>query len=181
MGPIGRICCKGETGKVIRVALVGNPNAGKPPSSTPSGAHEHVGNYSGVTIDSKEGTLRHNGYKFILTDLPGTYSLSAYSPEELYVRSYILNEKPDVIINVVAASALERNLYLTTELIELERPMVIALNMYDELEKSGRHFDHRMLSEMLNVPIIPTVGKKVWHSDLASVISIHESRGGRTR
>ncbi|MFY9172900.1 MAG: ferrous iron transport protein B [Petrimonas mucosa] len=172
---------KGETGKVIRVALVGNPNAGKTSIfNLASGAHEHVGNYSGVTIDSKEGTLRHNGYKFILTDLPGTYSLSAYSPEELYVRSYILNEKPDVIINVVAASALERNLYLTTELIELERPMVIALNMYDELEKSGRHFDHRMLSEMLNVPIIPTVGKKGFGIPdlLESVISIHESRGG---
>ncbi len=119
-----------------------------------------MGNYSGVTVDSKEGTLRHNGYKFILTDLPGTYSLSAYSPEELYVRSFILEEEPDVIINVVAASALERNLYLTTELIELEKPMVVALNMYDELEGSGRSLDHQTLSEMLRVPIVPTVGKK---------------------
>ncbi|HBU45467.1 MAG TPA: ferrous iron transport protein B, partial [Porphyromonadaceae bacterium] len=96
---------KKENNNVIRVALVGNPNAGKTSIfNLASGAHEHVGNYSGVTVDSKEGTLRHNGYKFILTDLPGTYSLSAYSPEELYVRSYIFEEKPDVIVNVVSAS-----------------------------------------------------------------------------
>ncbi len=164
--------------KVIRVALVGNPNAGKTSIfNLASGAHEHVGNYSGVTIDAKEATLRHKGYKFILTDLPGTYSLSAYSPEELYVRKYIFEEKPDVIVNVVAASALERNLYLTTELIELEKPMVVALNMYDELEKSGRNFNHRMLSEMFNVPIVPTVGKKGFGIPelLENVIEIHES------
>lgn len=167
-----------KKGKVIRVALVGNPNAGKTSIfNLASGAHEHVGNYSGVTVDSKEGTLRHNGYKFILTDLPGTYSLSAYSPEELYVRSFILEEEPDVIINVVAASALERNLYLTTELIELEKPMVVALNMYDELEGSGRSLDHQTLSEMLHVPIVPTVGKKGFGIPelLENVIRIHES------
>lgn len=164
--------------KVIRVALVGNPNAGKTSIfNLASGAHEHVGNYSGVTVGAKEGTLKHNGYKFILTDLPGTYSLSAYSPEELFVRKYIFEEKPDVIINVVAASALERNLYLTTELIELEKPMVVALNMYDELEKSKRTFNHQSLSEMLNVPIIPTVGKKGFGIPqlLENIIQIHES------
>ncbi|MDO5522857.1 MAG: ferrous iron transport protein B [Bacteroidia bacterium] len=164
--------------KTIRVALVGNPNAGKTSIfNLASGAHEHVGNYSGVTVDAKQGTLRHNGYKFILTDLPGTYSLSAYSPEELYVRKYIFEEKPDVIINVVSSSALERNLYLTTELIELEKPMVVALNMYDELEKSGRTFNHQSLSEMLNVPIIPTVGKKGFGIPqlLENVIRIYES------
>ncbi len=168
----------GKNNHVIRVALVGNPNAGKTSIfNLASGAHEHVGNYSGVTVDSKEGTLRHNGYKFILTDLPGTYSLSAYSPEELYVRSFIFEEKPDVIVNVVSASALERNLYLTTELIELEKPMVVALNMYDELEKSGRLFNHQTLSEMLNVPIVPTVGKKGFGIPelLENVISIYES------
>ncbi len=164
--------------KVIRVALVGNPNAGKTSIfNLASGAHEHVGNYSGVTVGAKEGTLKHNGYRFILTDLPGTYSLSAYSPEELFVRKYIFEEKPDVIINVVAASALERNLYLTTELIELEKPMVVALNMYDELEKSKRTFNHQSLSEMLNVPIIPTVGKKGFGIPqlLENIIQIHES------
>lgn len=164
--------------KIIRVALVGNPNAGKTSIfNLASGAHEHVGNYSGVTVDAKEGTLKHNGYTFKLTDLPGTYSLSAYSPEELYVRKYIFEEKPDVIINVVASSALERNLYLTTELIELEKPMVVALNMYDELEKSGRKFDYESLAEMLNVPFVPTVGKKGLGIPklLETVIDIYES------
>lgn len=147
--------------KKIRVALVGNPNAGKTSIfNLASGAHEHVGNYSGVTVNSKEGTLTHNGYTFLLTDLPGTYSLSAYTPEELYVRKHILEEKPDVIVNVVSASALERNLYLTTELIDLEVPVVIALNMYDELEQSGRTFEHKTFSELINTPIVPTVGKR---------------------
>lgn len=145
----------------IHVALVGNPNAGKTSIfNLASGAHEHVGNYSGVTVDAKEGRLKHNGYTFTLVDLPGTYSLSAYTPEELFVRSYILEQKPDVVINVVAASALERNLYLTTELIELEVPMVIALNMYDELESNGQKFDYEALSKMINTPIVPTIGKK---------------------
>jgi len=147
--------------KNIRVALVGNPNAGKTSIfNLASGAHEHVGNYSGVTVNSKEGTLKHNGYTFTLVDLPGTYSLSAYTPEELFVRKHILEEKPDVIINVVSASALERNLYLTTELIDLEVPIVIALNMYDEMEQSGRTFDHRTFSDLINTPIVPTVGKR---------------------
>ena len=165
--------------KTIRVALIGNPNAGKTSIfNHASGAHEHVGNYGGVTIDAKEATIKHGGYIFKLIDLPGTYSLSAYSPEELFVRRFVLEEKPDVVINVVAASALERNLYLTTELIELKHPMVIALNMYDELEKSGRQFDHETMSSMLNIPMVPTVGKK---GDgipelLESVIEIHEGK-----
>ncbi len=128
----------GNNGKTIHVALVGNPNAGKTSIfNLASGSHERVANYSGVTVNSKEGVFKHGGYTFKLIDLPGTYSLSAYSPEELYVRKYILEEKPDVVINVVAASALERNLYLTTELIELETPMTIALNMFDEVEKAA--------------------------------------------
>ncbi|MDD4159115.1 MAG: ferrous iron transport protein B [Proteiniphilum sp.] len=147
--------------KIIRVALVGNPNAGKTSIfNLASGAHEHVGNYSGVTVNAKEGFLTHNGYTFTLTDLPGTYSLSAYTPEELFVRKHILEEKPDVIVNVVSASALERNLYLTTELLDLQVPIVIALNMYDELEQSGRTFDYEQFSALTNTPIVPTVGKR---------------------
>lgn len=147
--------------KIIKVALVGNPNSGKTSIfNLASGAHEHVGNYSGVTVDAKEGTLRHQGYTFTLVDLPGTYSLAGYTPEELYVRRYIVEEQPDIIINVVAASAIERSLYLTTELIDMEVPMVIALNMYDELEQSGRKFDYQSLATMIGTPIIPTVGKK---------------------
>lgn len=147
--------------KIIKVALVGNPNSGKTSIfNLASGAHEHVGNYSGVTVDAKEGTLRHQGYTFTLVDLPGTYSLAGYTPEELYVRRYIVEEQPDIIINVVAASAIERSLYLTTELIDMEVPMVIALNMYDELEQSGRKFDYQSLATMIGTSIIPTVGKK---------------------
>lgn len=169
---------KVDNSKVINVALVGNPNAGKTSIfNLASGAHEHVGNYGGVTVDAKEGFMRHGEYTFRLVDLPGTYSLSAYSPEELYVRKYIFDEKPDVIINVVAASALERNLYLTAELMELESPMVIALNMYDELQKSERELDYKSLSALLNIPITPTVGKRGEGISelLDSVISIYES------
>lgn len=169
---------KSTDSRTIRVALVGNPNAGKTSIfNLASGAHEHVGNYGGVTVDAKEATLKHDGYTFKLIDLPGTYSLSAYSPEELYVRKFVFEEKPDVIVNVVAASALERNLYLTTELIQLERPMVIALNMYDELEKSGRKFDYESLSEMLGIPIIPTIGKKGFGIPalLESIIETYEA------
>lgn len=149
-----------ENKKVITVALVGNPNAGKTSMfNIASGAHEHVGNYGGVTVDSKEGRFKHGGYVFRIVDLPGTYSLSAYTPEELYVRKHIVEEKPDVIINIVAASNLERNLYLTTELIDMEVPTVIALNMYDELLASGGKFDYETLSKMMGIPMIPTVAK----------------------
>ena len=146
--------------KEIVVALVGNPNAGKTSLfNIASGAHEHVGNYGGVTVDSKEGKFKHKDYTFRIIDLPGTYSISAYTPEELYVRKFIVDEKPDVIINVVAASNLERNLYLTTELIDMMVPMVIDLNMYDELLESGSELDHKKLSELIGIPIIPTVSK----------------------
>ena len=146
--------------KVITVALVGNPNAGKTSLfNIASGAHEHVGNYGGVTVDSKEGRFKHGGYTFKIVDLPGTYSLSAYTPEELFVRRHIVEDKPDVIINIVAASNLERNLYLTTELIDMEAPVVIALNMYDELKESGGEFNYGKLSKMIGIPMVPTVAK----------------------
>ena len=147
-------------GKIINVALIGNPNCGKTSLfNFASGAHEHVGNYSGVTVDAKEGVFTQNGYTFRIVDLPGTYSLSAYTPEELYVRRHLVQEQPDVVINVVDASNLERNLYLTTQLIDMDVRMVIALNMYDDLEKSGNKFDHESLAGMIGVPIIPTISK----------------------
>lgn len=163
--------------KTITVALVGNPNAGKTSLfNVSSGGHERVGNYGGVTVDLKEGYFCHKGYKIRLIDLPGTYSLSAYTPEELYVRRYIVEQKPDVVINVVAASNLERNLYLTTELIDMAVPMVIDLNMYDELLASGSKFDHKRLAKMIGVPIIPTVCKSgVGIADLFdAVIRVYE-------
>ena len=147
--------------RTINVALVGNPNCGKNSLfNIASGAHEHVGNYSGVTVDAKEGFFDFQGYHFSIVDLPGTYSLSAYSPEEIYVRKHIIEETPDVIINVVDASNLERNLYLTTQLIDMNVMMVIALNMYDELEASGNQLDYEKLSELVGVPMIPTVCRR---------------------
>ena len=147
--------------RTINVALVGNPNCGKTSLfNLASGAHEHVGNYSGVTVDAKEGYFDFQGYHFKIVDLPGTYSLSAYTPEEIYVRRHIIDETPDVIINVVDSSNLERNLYLTTQLIDMNVRMVVALNMYDELEASGNTLDHRLLGNLFGVPMVPTVCKK---------------------
>ena len=163
--------------RTINVALVGNPNCGKTSLfNIASGSHEHVGNYSGVTVDAKEGYFNFQGYHFRIVDLPGTYSLSAYSPEEMYVRHHIIDETPDIVINVVDSSNLERNLYLTTQLIDMNVRMVMALNMYDELEASGNTLDYMKLSELFGVPMVPTVsrtGKGI--EDLFHVvISIYE-------
>lgn len=150
-----------ERRKIINIALVGNPNCGKTTLfNYVSGAKEHVGNYSGVTIDSKEGTFEHNGYTFNIVDLPGTYSLSAYSPEELFVRKHITEKSPDIIINVIDSSNLERNLLLTTQLIDMDVKVVAALNMYDELTKKGDTFKHDKLGKMLGINFIPTVSSK---------------------
>ena len=144
----------------IRVALVGNPNCGKTSLfNMASGAHEHVGNYSGVTVDAKEGYFQFKGYDITLVDLPGTYSLSAYSPEELYVRKNLLETMPDVVINVVDASNIERNLYLTTQLIDMNLRVVMALNMYDELRHKGDQLDTRQLGYLLGMPVCPTVSR----------------------
>ena len=144
----------------LSIVFVGNPNCGKTSIfNIASGAHERVGNYSGVTVDAKTGHLDLEGYHFSLTDLPGTYSLTAYTPEELYVRKYIIEQTPDVIINVVDASNLERNLYLTTQLIDMDVPMIMALNMYDELRESGNQLDTQQLGTLLGVPVVPTVGR----------------------
>ena len=168
----------------LSVALVGNPNSGKTSLfNTLSGSSEHVGNYSGVTVDAKRGTLQYKGYTIEITDLPGTYALSAYSPEEVYVRRHIVENTPDVIINTVVASNLERNLYLTTELIDISPKMVIALNMYDELERSGATFNHEALGEMIGVPIIPVVAptSRGIEELLDAVIAVYENRDPRVR
>ena len=146
--------------RTINVALVGNPNCGKTSLfNIASGAHEHVGNYSGVTVDAKVGYFDFQGYHFRIVDLPGTYSLSAYSPEELYVRRHIIDETPDVIINVADATNLERNLYLTTQLIDMNVRMVIALNMYDEFKNSGNTLNHTTLGKLIGVPMVPTISR----------------------
>lgn len=149
-----------ERRKEIKVALVGNPNCGKTSLfNIASGSHEHVGNYSGVTVDAKEGFFEQGGYHFRLVDLPGTYSLSAYSPEELYVRKNLVEEIPDVVINVVDASNLQRNLYLTTQLIDMNLRVVMALNMYDELKAKGDELDIKQLGYLLGMPVVPTISR----------------------
>ena len=168
-----------QSSKTINIALVGNPNCGKTSLfNIASGAHEHVGNYSGVTVDAKKGFFDYNGYHFNIYDLPGTYSLSAYSPEELYVRRYLKNETPDVVVNVVVASNLERNLYLTTELIDMDYRMVIALNMFDELEQSGGKIDYTHLGNMIGIPIVPTVSRsgRGVHKLFDTIIDVYEGR-----
>lgn len=165
------------TERVINVALIGNPNCGKTSLfNIASGAKEHVGNYSGVTVDAKEGRFDYKGYRFNIVDLPGTYSLASYSPEERYVRRYLREQPVDVIINVVDASNLERNLYLTTELIDMDRLMVIALNMYDEVSRDGTRLDYTLLGDMIGVPIVPTVSRtgEGTHALFDTVISVFE-------
>ena len=167
--------------KEITVALVGNPNCGKTSLfNFASGAHERVGNYSGVTVDAKEGYTDFEGYRLRLVDLPGTYSLSAYSPEELYVRKQLVDNTPDVIINVIDSSNLERNLYLTTQLMDMHLRVVCALNMFDELEHRGDHLDIQKLSSLLGMPMVPTSFKTGRGLDdlLREVIHIFESREG---
>ena len=173
-----------EQRRTINVALVGNPNCGKTSLfNIASGAREHVGNYSGVTVDAKEGKFSHRGYTINIVDLPGTYSLASYSPEELYVRKYLRDETPDVIVNVVVASNLERNLYLTTELIDMDRSMVIAMNMYDELKKKGDTLDYRLLGEMIGVPVVPTVSRngEGINELFDTVIEVYEGRDEAVR
>ena len=141
----------------ISVALIGNPNCGKTSLfNYASGAHAHVGNYSGVTVDATTATAEQEGYTFDLTDLPGTYSLSCYSPEELFVRQHLQEEHPDVVINVIDASNIERNLYLTTQLVDMNLRVVCALNMFDEFELRGDYVNLDTLSTLFGVPMVPT-------------------------
>lgn len=166
-----------EKSHTINVALVGNPNCGKTSLfNFASGSHERVGNYSGVTVDAKEGHAEYNGYRFNLVDLPGTYSLSAYSPEELYVRKQIIDNTPDVIINVIDASNIERNLYLTTQLVDMNLKIVGALNMFDEFESRGDKLDYDKLGELFGMPFVPTVFKTGRGIDelFKTVINVYE-------
>lgn len=170
--------------KTITVALVGNPNCGKTSFfNHATGLREHVGNYSGVTVSSKVGTFYKDGYTINLVDLPGTYSMTEYTPEEVYVRDFLSEQHPDVILNIVDASNLERNLFLTTQLIDMNMRMVMALNMFDELEKKGIQLDVNQLEEMLGFPCAPTnsrTGKGIDHV-LNHIISVYEERDEVTK
>ncbi len=166
-----------KKGRLINVAMVGNPNAGKTTLfNFATRSKERVGNYGGVTIDAKHGKFSFKGYKFNIVDLPGTYSLTAYSPEELFVRDHITSQMPDVVINVVDASNLERNLYLTTQLIDMDIKVVMALNMYDELLETGDDLDYDSLGKMTGIPVVPTIGSKnIGINDLfQKVIDVYE-------
>jgi len=174
----------GLVGTTIEVALVGNPNCGKTSIfNLASHSREHTGNYAGVTVDAKIAEIQIDDQSFRVTDLPGTYSLSTYSPDELFVRDQLLLEHPDVVINVIDASNLERNLYLTTQLIDMDIPVVIALNMYDELEQKGDFLNHDQLGKLLGIPVIPTVGIKGTGIDrlFRKVIGVMEGRDRITR
>lgn len=173
-----------EQRRTINVALIGNPNSGKTSLfNFASGAHAHVGNYSGVTVDSTEAHVTMFGYDFRLVDLPGTYSLSCYSPEELYVRKHLTEQMPDVVINVIDSSNLERNLYLTTQLVDMNLRMVGALNMYDEFEKRGDHVEISTLSTLLGMPIVPTSFKTgMGVKELfRAVIQVYEGTNAQSR
>ncbi len=173
-----------EKGKVIDVALVGNPNSGKTTIfNFASRSREKVGNYGGVTIDAKMARFRQDGYLFNIVDLPGTYSLTAYTPEELFVRKHILGQHPDIVINVVDTSNIERNLYLTTQLIDMDIKVVIALNMYDEMQTKGDKFDYKTMGRMLGIPFVPTIGSKgKGISELfKNVIDVYEDRDPTVR
>lgn len=166
-----------RSGKTIQVALVGNPNSGKTTLfNLASGSHEHVGNYGGVTIDAKEATMEAEGYTFTIVDLPGTYSITEYTPEELFVRSHIVEQTPDVVINVIDASNLERNLFLTTQLIDMHIKVVIALNMFDEFEATGATLNVQLLGNLLGIPVVPTVASKGTGLDelFRTVIEVYE-------
>ncbi len=165
--------------KSIHVALVGNPNSGKTTIfNHASGSRERVGNYGGVTVESREARFSHNEHTFFINDLPGTYSINEYSPEELYVRRHIIENRPDVVINVIDASNLERNLYLTSQLLEMGARVVVALNMNDELEKRGDILDHDALGKLMGIPFVPTIGPGGdGIEDLFNtVIAVHENR-----
>ncbi len=167
-----------EKSHTINIALVGNPNSGKTTLfNYATGKHERVGNYGGVTVDTKEAHINHNGYKINITDLPGTYSISEYSPEELFVRTHIAEKMPDVVINVIDSSNLERNLFLTSQLMDMNIKVVIALNMYDELEKKGDKLNYKDLSKIIGIPIVPTCASKGEGIKdlLTKVIDVYES------
>lgn len=174
---------RGEKLKTLKIALVGNPNCGKTSLfNFAAGAHEKTGNYSGVTVDAREGHITYGNYRIKLVDLPGTYSLTAYSPEERYVRDYILGSKPDVIVNVIDATNLERNLYLTLQLREMRAKCVLALNMWDELRERGDYLNHLKLSELLGAAAVPTNGRtgKGISQMLAAAVALYEGKQSET-
>ncbi|HVN14811.1 MAG TPA: FeoB small GTPase domain-containing protein [Anaerolineales bacterium] len=146
----------------LTIALMGNPNAGKTTIfNALTGLHQHTGNWPGKTVEKKEGVIERDDTTINIVDLPGTYSLTAYSPEEIIARDFIIEEHPDVVINVVDATNLERNLYLTVQILELDVPVVLALNMTDDLQKDGSKINLDQLSQLLGgIPVVSTTANQ---------------------
>ncbi len=173
-----------QLGREITVALVGNPNCGKTSFfNFATGMREKVGNYSGVTVDSKIGTFHHRGFTINLVDLPGTYSLTEFSPDELYVRDFLDNHALDIVLNIVNAGNLERNMLLTTQLIDRNHPMVMALNMYDELQTSGDKLDHEALGRLLGFPVVPVIARTGWGIEnvLEAIVQVYEGKNAEAK
>jgi len=167
--------------KQITVALAGNPNAGKTTVfNNLTGAHQHVGNWPGVTVEKKEGSYRYGGYQVRVVDLPGVYSLTAYSPDEVVARNFILEGAPDVVVDILDASNLERNLYLTVQLIELETNLVVALNMMDIAQSRDYRIDIDSLARELGAPVVPMIAKKKEGNKelLQAIVDAFEGRTG---
>lgn len=165
--------------KKIRVALAGNPNVGKSVIfNNLTKGHQHIGNWPGKTIEKKEGICKYKNYEIYIIDLPGIYSLSAYSPEEKIARDYILEERPDIVVNIIDASNLERNLYLTLQLIELGVPLIIVLNKIDLAKDKGYEIDVKKLRKILGVPVITTIApKKIGMKELLEeIIKTYEGK-----
>jgi small GTP-binding protein len=167
------------TGKEITIALAGNPNSGKTTVfNNLTGARQHVGNWPGVTVEKKEGSCNYQGYHIKVVDLPGVYSLTAYSPDEIIARNFIVDEKPDAVVDIVDASNLERNLYLTVQLIELEANLVVALNMSDLAESRGYKIDVAQLSELIGAPVVSMVASRRQGTDelLKQIVDMFEGK-----
>ena len=167
----------------ITVALVGNPNSGKTTViNNLTGAHQYVGNWPGVTVERKEGKLDYNGYHLRVVDLPGVYSLTAYSLDEVIARNFVMDDKPDVVVNIVDASNLERNLYLTVQFLEMGAPVVVALNMMDEAERKRYQIDVLRLSHLLGVPVVPmSANRNRGTKELVKeIVNVAEKRHRRT-
>jgi len=170
--------------KKITIAIAGNPNSGKTTIfNNITGARQKVGNWPGVTVEKKEGITTYDGYTIQVVDLPGTYSLTAYSLEEIIARNYIIEEKPDLVVDVIDASTLERNLYLATQLIDLGVKLVFALNMGDVAQSRGLIIDHEKLSLLMGVPFVPTVGSKNQGTKdlLKTIVRVAEDRESVSR
>jgi small GTP-binding protein len=165
--------------KTLRVALAGNPNAGKSTIfNALTGSHQHVGNWPGKTVEKKAGRFKYGDYDIEVVDLPGTYSLTAFSPEEVIARDYILNERPDIVVTVVDAANLERNLYLVVQVLELCVPVIVVLNMSDVADSRGLKIDQALLSQGLNSPVVRTTASKKEGIDelISAILSFAEGK-----